>query len=174
MCGDSVLTISTLVSAASKWLLPRLPLFREARPQIDVRISASSELVDFRKGGIDAAIRYGDGSGPGLRADWLMSDEIFPVCSPRLLIGKNALKTPADLVHHPLLQVSGLTGEDWNDWLHAAGQSPFTAKGSRLTFDLAMMAVQTAIDGQGVRIGRSTYVDDDLRAGRMVAPLICG
>ncbi|WJK12439.1 transcriptional regulator GcvA [Pseudomonas fluorescens] len=168
--NNSVLTISTLVSVTSKWLLPRLPSFREAHPQIDVRISASTELVDFRKGGIDAAIRYGDGNWPGLRADWLMSDEIFPVCSPRLLTSDKPLKTPADLTHHPLLHVSGLTANDWNDWLHAAGQPPLKAKGSRLTFDLAMMAVQSAIDGQGVCIGRSTYVDDDLRAGRLVAP----
>ena len=166
----SVLTISTLVSVASKWLLPRLPSFREAHPEIDVRISAMTRLVDFRKAGIDAAIRYGNGEWPGLRADWLMSDEVFPVCSPRLLTGEKPLKTPADLAHHPLLQVSGLTANDWNDWLHAAGQPPLTAKGPRLTFDLAMMAVQTAIDGQGVCIGRSTYVDDDLRAGRLVAP----
>ncbi|MGP6429338.1 transcriptional regulator GcvA [Pseudomonas paraglycinae] len=168
--NNSVLTISTLVSVASKWLLPRLPSFREAHPQIDVRISASTEWVDFRKGGIDAAIRYGDGNWPGLRADWLMSDEIFPVCSPRLLTGDKPLNTPADLAHHPLLQVSGVTANDWNDWLHAADQPPLTANGPRLTFDLAMMAVQAAIDGQGVCIGRSTYVDDDLRAGRLVAP----
>ncbi|POA33296.1 transcriptional regulator GcvA [Pseudomonas sp. GW456-12-1-14-TSB6] len=168
--NNSVLTISTLVSVASKWLLPRLPSFREAHPDIDVRISASTEWVDFRKGGIDAAIRYGDGNWPGLRADWLMADEIFPVCSPRLLTGDKPLNTPVDLAHHPLLQVSGVTANDWNDWLHAAGQPPLTAKGPRLTFDLAMMAVQAAIDGQGVCIGRSTYVDDDLRAGRLVAP----
>ncbi|QZD73829.1 transcriptional regulator GcvA [Pseudomonas sp. 3-2] len=168
--NNSVLTISTLVSVASKWLLPRLPSFREAHPQIDVRISASTEWVDFRKGGIDAAIRYGDGNWPGLRADWLMADEIFPVCSPRLLTGDKPLNTPVDLAHHPLLQVSGVTANDWNDWLHAAGQPPLTANGPRLTFDLAMMAVQAAIDGQGVCIGRSTYVDDDLRAGRLVAP----
>jgi len=168
--NNSVLTISTLVSVASKWLLPRLPSFREAHPDIDVRISASTEWVDFRKGGIDAAIRYGDGNWPGLRADWLMADEIFPVCSPRLLTGDKPLNTPADLAHHPLLQVSGVTANDWNDWLHTAGQPPLTAKGPRLTFDLAMMAVQAAIDGQGVCIGRSTYVDDDLRAGRLVAP----
>ncbi|MCH4897450.1 transcriptional regulator GcvA [Pseudomonas sp. B707] len=168
--NNSVLTISTLVSVASKWLLPRLPSFRKAHPEIDVRISASIERVDFRKGGIDAAIRYGDGNWPGLRADWLMSDEIFPVCSPRLLTGDKPLNTPVDLARHPLLQVSGVTANDWNDWLHAAGQPPLTAKGPRLTFDLAMMAVQAAIDGQGVCIGRSTYVDDDLRAGRLVAP----
>jgi len=168
--NQSVLTISTLVSVASKWLLPRLPSFREAFPEIDVRISASTDLVDFRKGGIDAAIRYGNGNWPGLRADWLMADEIFPVCSPRLLTGPDPIKAPADLARHTLLHVSGQTADDWSAWLSAAGQPPPSAKGPRLTFDLAMMAVQSAIDGQGVCIGRSTYVEDDLRAGRLVAP----
>ncbi|MFW9081394.1 transcriptional regulator GcvA [Pseudomonas sp. P2757] len=168
--NTSVLTISTLVSVGSKWLLPRLPSFREAHPEIDVRISAFTELADFRKGGIDAAIRYGDGNWPGLRADWLMSDEIFPVCSPRLLAGPNALQAPADLANHTLLQVNGVTGNDWSNWLSAAGQPHLAAKDARLTFDLALMAVQAAVDGQGVCIGRSTYVEDDLRAGRLVVP----
>ena len=167
---NTVLTINTLVSVASKWLLPRLPSFQQANPDIDVRISASTELVDFRQGGIDAAIRYGRGDWKGLRADFLMSDEIFPVCSPALLSTSKGLNTPADLLDHTLLQVSGMTAGDWNRWLSAAGESATLAEGPRLTFDLAMMAVQAAVDGQGVCIGRSTYVADDLRAGRLVAP----
>ncbi|MGN8342678.1 transcriptional regulator GcvA [Pseudomonas sp. SMV71] len=164
------LTISTLVSLASKWLLPRLGSFQEAFADIDVRVTASTELADFRKAGIDAAIRYGRGDWPGLRADRLMSDEIFPVCSPRLLDGCDPLQTPADLARHKLLQVSGMTADDWSLWLDAAGQPQALAEGSRLTFDLAMMAVQAAIDGLGVCIGRSTYVDEDLKAGRLVVP----
>lgn len=163
----SVLTISTLVSFASKWLLPRLPSFQQAFPAIDVRISASTERVDFRKDAIDAAIRYGRGDWKGLRADFLMSDEVFPVCSPALA---QTLRAPADLANHTLLQVSGVTAGDWGAWLRAAGQPPQLAEGPRMTFDLAMMAVQAAVDGQGVCIGRSTYVEDDLRAGRLVAP----
>lgn len=168
--NNSVLTISTLVSVASKWLLPRLPSFQQAYPHIDVRVSASTDLVDFRKGGIDAAIRYGRGDWKGLRADFLMSDEIFPVCSPALPGGAKALSTPADLANHTMLQVSGMTAGDWNTWLSAAGQPAQLAEGPRLTFDLAMMAVQAAVDGQGVCMGRSTYVADDLRAGRLVSP----
>lgn len=163
----SVLTISTLVSVASKWLLPRLPSFQQAFADIDVRISASTELVDFRKGAIDAAIRYGRGDWKGLQADFLMSDEIFPVCSPALA---KTLSTPAELARHTMLQVSGVTANDWSTWLSAAGQPLQLAEGPRLTFDLAMMAVQAAVDGQGVCIGRSTYVEDDLRAGRLVVP----
>ncbi|BBP64692.1 transcriptional regulator [Pseudomonas sp. Cab53] len=168
--NHSVLTISTLVSFASKWLLPRLASFQQAFPGIDVRITASTELVDFRKTGIDAAIRYGAGDWQGLRADWLMCDEIFPVCSPRLLEGSGALRNPGDLASHTLLQVSGQTQGDWNAWLEAAAQPARLAEGSRLTFDLAMMAVQAAVDGLGVCIGRSTYVKDDLKAGRLVVP----
>ncbi|MFI8222211.1 transcriptional regulator GcvA [Pseudomonas sp. NPDC085632] len=163
----SVLTVSTLVSVASKWLLPRLPSFQQAFPAIDVRISASTELVDFAKGAIDAAIRYGRGDWKGLRADFLMSDEIFPVCSPALA---KTLRSPADLPAHTMLRVSGATAGDWSAWLRAAGQPPQLAEGARMTFDLAMMAVQAAVDGQGVCIGRSTYVEDDLRAGRLVVP----
>ena len=168
--NNSVLTISTLVSFASKWLLPRLASFQQAFPTIDVRVTASTDQVDFRKGGVDGAIRYGVGDWKGLRADWLMSDEIFPVCSPRLLQGPSALASPSDLARHTLLQVSGATGDDWSSWLNAAGQPTRLAEGSRLTFDLAMMAVQAAVDGLGVCIGRSTYVEDDLKTGRLVAP----
>jgi LysR family glycine cleavage system transcriptional activator len=165
--GSSVLTISTLVSVASKWLLPRLPAFQQAFPDIDVRISATTDLVDFRRGGIDAAIRYGRGEWKGLRADFLMADKVFPVCSPAVA---TTLHTPQDLASHTLVQVSGVTAKDWQAWLSAAGQPAQLADGAKLTFDLAMMAVQAAIDGQGVCIGRSTYVNDDLRAGRLVAP----
>ncbi|HWH89720.1 MAG TPA: transcriptional regulator GcvA [Pseudomonas sp.] len=165
--GNSVLTISTLVSFASKWLLPRLPDFQQTFPKIDVRISATTDLVDFRQGSIDAAIRYGRGDWNGLRADFLMADEIFPVCSPTMA---GALDAPAALASHTLVQVSGVTADDWHAWLGAADQPAELATGPRLTFDLAMMAVQAAIDGQGVCIGRSTYVNDDLRAGRLVAP----
>ena len=85
-----VLTVSTLASLAAKWLLPRLSAFQEAHPGIDVRITTSTSLVDFQRDNVDAAIRYGRGQWAGLRADWLMADEVFPVCSPALLTGEQA------------------------------------------------------------------------------------
>src|ERR1041385_9177390 len=97
---DNVLTVSTLASLAAKWLLPRLTAFQEAHPGIDVRITTSTALVDFRGGDVDAAIRYGRGQWPGVRADWLMADELFPVCSPALLKGDKSLRTPEDLKDH--------------------------------------------------------------------------
>src|SRR4051795_412772 len=69
---DHVLTVSTLASLAAKWLLPRLTAFQGAHPRLDVRITTSTSLIDFQRDNVDAAIRYGRGNLPGLRADWLM------------------------------------------------------------------------------------------------------
>src|ERR1700748_3108270 len=103
---DKVLTVSTLASLAAKWLLPRLTAFQEAHPGIDVRITTSSTLVDFKNGNVDAAIRYGRGNWPGLRAEWLMADELFPVCSPALVKADKPLSCPQDLAHQTLLHNS--------------------------------------------------------------------
>src|ERR1700679_263274 len=103
-----VLTVSTLASLAAKWLLPRLSTFQDAHPGIDVRITTSTGLVDFKSGDVDAAIRYGRGHWPGVRADWLTADQLFPVCSPALLSGAHPLRRPEDLAHRTLLHSSGI------------------------------------------------------------------
>src|ERR1700751_553897 len=94
---DHVLTVSTLASLAAKGLVPRLSPFQEAHPGIDVPTTPSPNLVYFKGRGVEAAIRYGRGQWPGVRADWLMADELFPVCSPELLRGNKTLKCPEDL-----------------------------------------------------------------------------
>ncbi|MET0220881.1 MAG: transcriptional regulator GcvA [Tardiphaga sp.] len=164
-----VLTISTLASLAAKWLLPRLSAFQQAHPDIDVRITTSTELVDFKRGDVDAAIRYGRGRWPGLRADWLTADHLFPVCSPALLEGRRALHRPEDLAGHTLLHSTGYD-DDWRLWLTAAGLPGDVLKQPGLTFDLIFMTLQAAIDGLGVAIGRSTFVEGDLASGRLVTP----
>lgn len=166
---DRVLTVSTLASLAAKWLLPRLTAFQEAHPGIDVRITTSTALVDFKNGDVDAAIRYGRGNWPGLRAEWLMADDFFPVCSPALLSGKRPLKTPEDLREHVLLHTS-TNGDDWRQWLTAAGLPSDISKQPGITFDLILMTVQAAIDGIGVAMGRTSYVQDDIAKGRLVVP----
>jgi len=165
-----VLTVSTIASLAAKWLLPRLTTFQEAHPGIDVRITTSTGLVDFRKDDVDAAIRYGRGHWPGVRAEWLMADELFPVCSPALLQGDKPLRCPEDLAHHTLLQASGGYDDDWRLWLTAAGLPVEMSRQGRLSFDLSLMTVQAAIDGLGVAIGRTAYVQDDIAKGRLVVP----
>jgi LysR family glycine cleavage system transcriptional activator len=168
--GGKVLTISTLASLAAKWLLPRLTAFQEAHPGIDVRITTSTGLVDFSNGDVDAALRYGRGHWPGLRAEWLMADELFPVCSPALLQGSKPLRCPEDLAHHTLLHTSGGYDDDWRLWLTAAGLPAAISKQSGLSFDLIFVTIQAAIDGFGIALGRTSYVQDDIAKGRLVVP----
>ena len=167
---DKVLTVSTLASLAAKWLLPRLTDFQEQHPGIDVRITTSTSLVDFQRDNVDAAIRYGRGQWPGLRADWLMADELFPVCSPSLLRGDKPLRQPGDLKGYPLLHTSNANSDDWRLWLTAAGLPGDIARQPGITFDMIFMTIQAAIDGIGVAMGRTSYVQDDIAKGRLVVP----
>lgn len=167
---DKVLTVSTLASLAAKWLLPRLTDFQEQHPGIDVRITTSTSLVDFQRDNVDAAIRYGRGQWPGLRADWLMADELFPVCSPSLLRGDKPLRQPEDLKGYPLLHTSNANSDDWRLWLTAAGLPADIARQPGITFDMIFMTIQAAIDGIGVAMGRTSYVQDDIAKGRLVVP----
>jgi LysR family glycine cleavage system transcriptional activator len=167
---DHVLTVSTLASLAAKWLLPRLTAFQEAHPGIDVRITTSSGLVDFQRDNVDAGIRYGRGQWQGVRADWLMADELFPVCSPALLQAGKPLKCPEDLRDHALLHTSNIYSDDWRLWLTAAGLPTDLSKQPGVTFDMIFMTTQAAIDGIGVAMGRTSYVQDDISKGRLVVP----
>ena len=166
---NTVLTVSCLPSLAAKWLVPRLASFQESHPGIEVRIATSTRIVDFRREEFDLAIRYGKGRWPGLRADWLMAENVFPVCSPALLAGVRPLRWPEDLAHHTLLHVN-LYREEWLLWLTAAGLPASLAAGPGLTFDLGLMALQAAVDGLGVALGRTPFVEADIAAGRLVMP----
>jgi len=166
--SDGLLTVSTTASLAAKWLVSRVAAFQDAHPAIEVRITTSAHLVDFRREEVDMAVRYGHGSWSGLRAHWLMAEDIFPVCSPTLLREK-PLRRPEDLAHHTLLHAT-VAREDWQLWLTAAGQPVSLALRRGLTFDQSFMALQAAIDGLGVALGRSHLVETDLAAGRLVVP----
>ena len=169
--NGKVLTVSTIASLAAKWLLPRLSAFQETQPGTDVRITTSTSLVDFKNSDVDAAIRYGRGHWPGVRAEWLMADELFPVCSPALLHGSKPLRCPEDLAHHTLLHTSGgYYDDDWRLWLTAAGLPAAISTQGGLSFDLIFMTIQAAIDGFGVALGRTSYVEDDIAKGRLVVP----
>ena len=165
---EGVLTVSTTASLATKWLVSRVAAFQDAHPGIAVRISTSAHLVDFQREEVDVAVRYGRGHWPGLRAEWLMAERLFPVCSPALLAAK-PLREPTDLADHTLLHTS-VSREDWQLWLTAAGLPLSIAARRGLTFDQGFMAVQAAVEGLGVALGRTRLVEADLAAGRLVAP----
>lgn len=165
---EGLLTVSTTASLATKWLVSRVAAFQDAHPGIEVRIMTSAHLVDFRREEVDIAVRYGRGNWPGLRADWLMAEHLFPVCSPALLAAK-PLRSPGDLARHTLLHTT-VSREDWQLWLTAAGLPLAIAKQRGLMFDQGFMAVQAAMEGLGVALGRTHLVEDDIAAGRLVVP----
>ncbi len=167
------LTVSVAPSFGAKWLVPRLDRFTAAHPDIDVRLDASTRLVDPLQEDIDVCIRYGPGNYPGMHVECLLAEEVGPVCSPSLLEGPNPLKTPNDLCNHVLLHFDAPAGDDsmpdWKMWLAAAGVKDCDAsRGPRFT--MASMAVQVAVAGQGVALAGSVLVADDVAAGRLVKP----
>jgi len=162
-----VVTVSTMDSFAAAWLVPRLGRFRAAHPDVDVRITISDRLVDFARDDVDLGIRYGRGHYPGLRVVRLLTEDIFPVCSPALLRGDNPLRSPADLQHHTLLHDD--MREDWRMWLMAAGVAGVDPTRGP-AFSHSHLVFQAAADGQGVALGRGALVAQDLAAGRLVKP----
>lgn len=164
--GPSRITLSMLPSVAAKWMAPRLSRFVQDHPDLDLRITASRHFVNFQAEEVDAAIRYGRGTWPGLSATHLSDETVYPVCSPGVAQAL-ALERPADLLGATLLHSD--IAEDWLAWFQAAGLSPATVpRGPTIGDDAAML--QAAIDGQGVALGRSVLVADDVAQGRLVAP----
>jgi LysR family transcriptional regulator, glycine cleavage system transcriptional activator len=132
-----------------------------------VRVAISERLADFVSDGIDIAIRCGGGQYPGLSAELLMKEDHFPVCSPQLLKGRYPLRTPADLARHTLLH--DVFTVDWAMWLHSAGIDNVDPHRGP-TFLSSDHAIQAAVRGEGVVLGRSALVADDLAASRLVRP----
>ena len=119
------LTVTASPSIAAKWLVLRLHRFQELCPQIDVRISATDDVVDLTKGDFDIAIRYGTGNYPGLMVELLLKNEVFPACSPQLLAAGPPLRTPQDLSAHALIHDQAIERDPlvptWPMWLKAPG-----------------------------------------------------
>lgn len=164
----SSIIISVLPSFASKWLVPRLWKFHEQYPDIQINVSAFEWLVDFDKQEADLAIRSGRGNWPGLIAHPLLSEDVFPVCSPKVIQSNKPLKKPEDLLRHTLLH-DDYSREDWAVWLKAAGvDHPDPRRG--LTFSHTSMVLDAAALGQGVAMGRTPLVNEDLETGRLIKP----
>ena len=162
-----VLTISTSPDFAAKWLVYRLGRFAESHPEIDLRVSASAPRVDFAREDVDLAVRHGDGKWPGLDAVRLCSERLFPVCSPKLVTGRNRIRTAADLLKFPLLHLDDWT--TWGRWFEAAGISDPVAHGPSV--NQASMLIDLAVDGQGVALARTVLAAWDLLNGRLVQPI---
>jgi LysR family glycine cleavage system transcriptional activator len=165
------LTVSTSPDFAAKWLVYRLGRFAEAYPGIDLRVSATMHHIDFAREDFDVAVRHGDGNWGGLDAVRLCTEELFPVCSPKLMSGRNRITKPSDLLKFPLLHLDDWKA--WSKWFDSAGVGD--VKLSRgLALNRASMLIDAAVDGQGVALARTTLAAWDLINGRLAKPFDLG
>lgn len=185
--GEGVLTVTAPPSFAARWLVPRLPRFAAACPNVKLRLSSSPEAVDRRgqmrerEGGpVDLraatsalAIRYGTGNYPGLLVERIFAPDWVPVCSPRLLEQGPPLNVPEDLGRHVLIHDETIEDEErqpsWQEWLAKAGVNGIDARQGP-HFSNAVLAVEAALDAQGVALALTPLVAADVAAGRLVIP----
>ena len=166
--SGSVLRVSTSLDFAAKWLVRRLDRFAAAHPGIDLQVSATMHTVDFAREDIDVAVRHGDGNWLGLEATRLCAEQIFAICSPKLLAGRNRLRRPADVLKFPLLRLEDKSLA-WERWFALAGvAAPERLPGP--VINQASVAIDATIEGQGVALARTTLAAWDLIGGRIVRP----
>ena len=165
--SSGVLTVSTSPDFAAKWLVHRLGRFAESHPEIELRVSATAHHVDFAREDVDLAVRHGEGNWAGLDVVRLCAEQLFPVCSPGLLAGRNRVIKASDLLDFPLLRLENW--DTWTRWFAAAGVADPVAHGPVL--NRASMLIDAAVDGQGVALARTALAASDLIKGRLVRPI---
>ena len=165
------LTVATTLAFSSFWLIPRIPDFRARFPEIELRIIASDANLDLLAEGIDVAVRYGGGKWQGLSSTRLFMAEVFPVCS-RSLLDIISIRTPGDLLNAPLLdlEASDKSWIDWANWLEEVGLDARKLR-RLLTFNNWPLLIQAAVDGQGIALGWTPYVNELLALGKLVRPI---
>ena len=158
-----VLTVSVSPSFAAKWLGPRIGAFAARHPDLDLRVSASAQHVDFSDDDIDLAIRHGDGNWPALACIRLCAELRLPVCAPSLA---KSVKIPQDLLKLPLIHHRDDSA--WRRWFEDAGVAERDTAARGVTFSEMSLAIDAAVAGQGVALARSALAARDLIAGRLV------
>ena len=172
--GD-VVTVTVPPSFAVKWLMPRLERFRERHPGIDVRIDTTERLVDFEQEDIDLGVRYGSGQYPGVEAELLLEERVFPVCTPDIARELGEPVTAQSLARATLIHDATIRFNDafptWQTWMahmHGAPRDLDVTRG--LHVNSSVLAIEAANSGQGLLLGRSVIVADDIADGRLVRP----
>ena len=160
------LTVSTVATFAASWLVPRLGRFNERYPHIEVRVEATSALVDMRRDRVDVALRHGLGVYPGLQVSRLMAPVLVPVASPALLPASSNLSEPQDCLDFPLLHDSDRA--DWPLWLnaHGVGKDPRAERGT--AFEDDFLLIRAAGAGQGLALVPQEYATEEIAAGRLL------
>jgi LysR family glycine cleavage system transcriptional activator len=168
--GPGELTVATSVTFASYWLMARIAKFRAAHPEIEFRLFASAPVYDLAAEGIDLAVRYGAGEWPGVEAERLFDNEIWPVCSPRYLEGRKPLRTVGDLLDETLLHLSKFD-RNWVTWetfllAHGVAGEPHRRG---LTYDNYMVLIQSALRGEGIALCGRRLAEDPQVGPRLLS-----
>jgi LysR family glycine cleavage system transcriptional activator len=166
--NSGVLTVSTSPDFAAKWLVNRLGRFAEAYPGFDLRVSATMHHVDFAREEVDLAVRHGDGNWAGFEVSRLCTEQLFAVCSPKLLSGRNRIAKPKDILNFPLLHLDDR--KTWSKWFDAAGIADADVSHGPV-LNRASMLIDAAVNGQGVALARTALAAWDLINGRLVRPV---
>jgi DNA-binding transcriptional LysR family regulator len=171
--SDGAVTVTTTLTFASLWLVPRLSDFQGRHPDIPVHMAADNAIKDLKKSGLDVSIRYSTRQMAGEGAVKLFGERVLPVCSPALL-ARHPLVQPGDLEHFPLLHYEDPERRgpwlSWDVWFEVMGMRPTRGRAS-LSFSHYDQLIRAAIDGQGVALGRVPLVEESIRSGKLTAPL---
>lgn len=162
------LRVSALQSFTESWLIPHLAEFERAHPDIELCVEATLRYADFERDAVDVAIRFGTGPWGELHSEPIVDLEYFPVCSPALLRGKSALRSPAGLGGQTLIHVSQ-TPEAWGTWLRLAGLPHLKAKRT-VTYDHLSIALSAAEEGRGIALCGRFLCERQLASKRLCAP----
>lgn len=170
------LSVTTTVPLASTWLGPRLPRFALDHPQIELRCSASDDVLDMAREGIDVAIRHLlPGAAPPTGSYKLLDFEIFPVCSPSVARDhRRPLRRVEDLAQHVLLDMETTSnGRSWHDWSHwfEAMKARVPRLAGSLRYSHYDQVVQAAVEGAGIAVGKRPHLTRALSEGLLVEPL---
>ncbi len=159
------LTISVTPSFAAKWLIPHLPDFTEAHPDLDVRIMATSSLSNFQTDGVDIAVRQGQPPfGNGIGADLLFEQNLVAICSPSLLTHPPAPLRAEEVGRFTLL----IDAHDlWPAFMEQALHQPPSSAPRRVRFNQTALSIDAAIAGQGLALASRFLVKRDLAEGRL-------
>jgi len=173
MLGDDphpdLLTITTLPSFASRWLMPKLVNFQERNEGISIRISPSLQVESFSDGKLDLAIRYGLGNYPGYESHLLHHDYLLPVCHPDLIDPNKAIAQ--QLTEIPLLTDEGVDIEQaWRPFMKKAG-IPLNTKPSKLHVGDSTMLIEPLLCKQGMSLLRFSLIYELLKNGQLICPL---
>jgi len=158
-----VLTVGVVGTFAVGWLLPRLRLFQQSCPFIDLRLMTHNNVVDLAGEGLDYAIRFGDGTWQGLQSEHLLAAPLAVLCTPGVAA---RIARAHDLAHETLLR--SYRPDDWPGWFAAAGVACPAIRGP--VFDSSRLMVEAAMQGAGVALAPSSMFERELGEGRLVRP----